>query len=107
MPCCFLVIRGKLTPNRVDYDEESDIYYKNLDFGWNTGFRAENAKADISDDKSKLYTQFELINQWYDVEGDPVATAIAECQITYSIKKSNDKTYLRFENMEILKKLVD
>ena len=93
--------------NVFDYDEESDIYYKNLDFGWNTGFRAENAKADISDDKSKLYTQFELINQWYDVEGDPVPTAIAECQITYSIKKSNDKMYLRFENMEILKKLVD
>ena len=93
--------------NVFDYDEESDIYYKNLDFGWNTGFRAENATADISDDKSKLYTQFELINQWYDVEGDPVATAIAECEITYSINKSNDKIYLQFENMEILKKLVD
>jgi len=93
--------------NVFDYDEESDIYYKNLDFGWNTGFKAENVTADISEDKSKLFTQFELINQWYDVEGDPVATAIAECQITYSIKKSNDKMYLQFENMEILSKLVD
>ena len=80
---------------------------KNLDFGWNTGFKAENVTADISEDKSKLFTQFKLINQWYDVEGDPVATAIAECQITYSIKKSNDKMYLQFENMEILSKLVD
>ena len=90
-----------------DYDEESNIYYKNLDFGWNTGYIAENVTADISDDKSKLYTQFELINQWYDVEGDPVSTAIAECKITYSIITSNDKTYLQFVNMEIVKKLVD
>ena len=48
-----------------------------------------------------------MINQWYDVEGDPVSTAIAECKITYSIITSNDKTYLQFENMEIVKKLVD
>ncbi|MDD3752030.1 MAG: hypothetical protein PHU60_08300 [Tissierellia bacterium] len=93
--------------NVFDYDEESDIYYKNLDFGWATAYRAENVTADISDDKSKLFTQFELINQWYDVEGDPVPTAIAECEITYSINKSNDKIYLQFENMEILSRLVD
>lgn len=93
--------------NVFNYDEESDIYYKNLDFGWVTGFRAENATAGISDDKSKIYTQFELINQWYDVEGDPVPTAIAECEITYSINKSNDKIYLQFENMEILSRLVE
>lgn len=93
--------------NVFDYDEESDIYYKDLDFGWATAYRAENVRADISDDKSKLFTQFELINQWYDVEGDPVATAIAECEITYSINKSNDKIYLQFENMEILSSLVD
>jgi hypothetical protein len=90
-----------------DYDEESDIYYKNLDFGWNTPYRAENVTANISDDKSKLYTEFELINLWYDVEGDPVPTAIAKCQITYSINKSDDKIYLQYENMEILSKLVD
>jgi hypothetical protein len=90
-----------------DYDEESDVYYKNLDFGWNTGYRAENVTADISDDKSKLYTKFELINQWYDVEGDPVPTAIAECEITYSINKNNDKIYLQFENIEVVSKLVD
>ena len=93
--------------NVFDYDEESDIYYKDLDFGWATAYRAENVRADISDDKSKLFTQFELINQWYDVEGDPVPTAIAECEITYSINKSNDKIYLQFENMEILSSLVD
>lgn len=90
-----------------DYDEESDIYYKNLDFGWNTAYIADNVKANISDDKSKLYTEFELINLWYDVEGDPVATAIAKCKITYSINKSTDKTYLQYENMEILSKLVN
>ena len=104
MPCCFLVIRGKLRPNRVDYDEESDIYYKNLDFGWNTGFRAGNATADISDDKSKLYTQFELINQWYDVEGR--SRTNCNCRMPNNILYK-EKTYLRFENMEILKKLVD
>lgn len=93
--------------NVFDYDEESDIYYKDLDFGWATGYRAENVTAEISDDKSKLFTQFEMINQWYDVEGDPVATAIAECEITYSLNKSNDKIYLQFENIEILEKLVD
>ncbi len=60
-----------------------------------------------SDDKSKLYTKFELINQWYDVEGDPVPTAIAECEITYSINKNNDKIYLQFENIEVVSKLVD
>lgn len=91
--------------NVFDYDEESDIYYKNLDFGWNTGCIAENVTANISGDK--LYTKFELINLWYDVDGDPVPTAIAECEITYCINKSNDKIYLRFENMEILSKLVD
>lgn len=90
-----------------DYDEESDIYYKDLDFGWNTPYRAENVTANVSDDKLKLYTEFELINLWYDVEGDPVPTAIAKCQITYSINKSNDKIYLQYENMEILSKLVD
>ena len=90
-----------------DYDQESDTFYKILDFGWNTAYRTENVTAILSDDKTKLYTQFELINQWYDVEGDPVATAIAECKITYSIITSNDKTYLQFENMEIVKKLVD
>ena len=90
-----------------DYDQESDTYYKNLDFGWNTAYRAEDTTAKISDDKSKLYTQFQLINQWYDVGGDPVPTAIAECKITYSIISSNDRTYLQFKNMEILKKLVD
>lgn len=66
-----------------DYDEESDTYYKDLDFGWNTAYIAENITADISDDESKLYTKFELINLWFDVEGDPVPTAIAECEITY------------------------
>lgn len=90
-----------------NYDEESDTYYKNLDFGWNTAYRADNAIADINDNKSKLYTQFELINQWYDVGGDPVPTVVAECKITYSIITSNDKTYLQFENMEIIKKLVN
>jgi len=90
-----------------DYDEESDIYYKDLDFGWNTGCIAENVTANISDDKSKLYTEFELINLWYDVEGDPVPTAIATCEITYSINKSNDKIYLQYENMEILSNLVN
>lgn len=93
--------------DNLNYDEESDIYYRNLDFGWNTPYRTENVSAEISDDKSKLYTQFELINQWYDVEGDPVPTAIAECKITYSIITDNDKDYLQFENMEILTKLVD
>lgn len=34
-----------------DYDKESNIYYKNLDFGWNTGYIAENVTANISDDK--------------------------------------------------------
>ena len=90
-----------------DYDEKSDTYYKNLDFGWNTAYRVENVTADISDDKSKLYTHFILINQWYDVEGDPVPTAIADCKITYSIITSNDKTYLQFENMDLVSKLVD
>lgn len=90
-----------------DYDEESGVYYKDLDFGWNTGYIAENVTAKISDDKSKLYTQFELINQWYDVEGDPVPTAIAECEITFSINKNNDKIFLQFENIEIVSKLVD
>lgn len=90
-----------------DYDEESDIYYKNLDFGWNTGFKAENATADISNDKLKLHTKFELINIWHDVDGDPVPTAIAECKITYGINKSKDKTYLQFENMEVLQRLAD
>lgn len=89
-----------------DYDEESDIYYKNLDFGWNTPYRAENVTANVSDDKSKLYTEFDLINLWYDVEGDPVPTSIAKCEITYRINKINDKTYLQYENMEI-SKLVD
>ncbi len=90
-----------------DYDKESDTYYKNLDFGWNTAYRAENVTAEISDDKLKLYTQFQLINQWYDVGGDPVPTAIAECKITYSIISSNDRTYLQFKNMEIVNKLVN
>ena len=93
--------------DKFDYDEESDTYYKNLDFGWNTAYRAENVTADTSDDKSKLYTRFQLINQWYDVEGDPVPTAIAECKITYSIVKSNEKIYLQFENMEIVSELVN
>lgn len=88
-----------------DYDEESDIYYKNLDFGWNTGYIAENVTANISEDKLKLYTKFELINLWYDVEGDPVPTAIADCEITYSINKSDDKIYLQFENIEIESKI--
>ncbi|NYB75595.1 hypothetical protein HZF24_15715 [Sedimentibacter hydroxybenzoicus DSM 7310] len=88
-----------------DYNKETDIYYRNLDFGWNTAYIAENTTADIIDDK--LYTKFELINLWYDVEGDPVPTAIAECEITYSINKSNDKTYLQFESMETLSKLVN
>ena len=61
--------------------------------------------ADISDDKLKLYTKFDLINLWYDVGGDPVPTAIAECEITYSINKSNDKIYLQFENIEIVSKI--
>lgn len=51
-------------------------------------------------------TQFELINRWYDIGGDPVPTVVAECKITYSIITSNDKTCLKFENMEI-KKLVN
>lgn len=88
-----------------DYDEESDIYYKNLDFGWNTGYIAENVTANISDDKLKLYTKFELINLWYDVGGDPVPTAIADCEITYSINKSDGKIYLQFENIEIESKI--
>ncbi|GEM_PF-839304 len=88
-----------------DYDEESDIYYKNLDFGWNTPYIAENVTADISDDKLKLYTKFELINLWYDVGGDPVPTAIAECEITYCINKNNDKIYLQFEDIEIISKM--
>ncbi|WP_312810816.1 hypothetical protein [Sedimentibacter sp.] len=88
-----------------NHNKETDIYYKNLDFGWNTGYIAENTTADIIDDK--LYTKFELINLWYDVEGDPVPTAIAECEIIYSINKSNDKTYLQFESMETLSKLVN
>ncbi len=88
-----------------DYDEKSDTYYKNLDFGWNTGYIAENVTAGISDDKLKLYTKFDLVNLWYDVAGDPVPTAIAECEITYSINKSNDKIYLQFENIEIVSKI--
>ena len=84
-----------------DYDEESDIYYKNLDFGWNTAYIAENLTADISDDKLKLYTKFELINLWYNVGGDPVPTAVADYEITYSINKSDDKIYMQFENIEI------
>jgi len=41
------------------------------------------------------------------VEGDPVPTSVAECEITYSINKSNDKIYLQFETMKTLVKLVD
>ncbi len=37
--------------NVFDYEEESDTYYKNLDFSWNTGYIAENVTANISDDK--------------------------------------------------------
>jgi len=48
--------------NVFDYDEESDIYYKDLDFGWNTGFIAENVTANISDDKSKLYNYIQNLN---------------------------------------------
>jgi len=93
--------------NVFDYDEESNIYYKNLDFGWHTGYTAENVTANISDDKLKLYTKFELINLWYNVGGDPVATAIADCEIIYSINKSNDKRYLQFENIEVVSKIED
>ncbi len=88
-----------------DYEEKSDVYYKILDFGWNTPYIAENVTAHISDDKLKLYTKFELINLWYDVGGDPVPTAIADCEITYSINKNDDKIYLQFENIEIESKL--
>ncbi len=90
-----------------DYDKESNIYYKNLDFGWNTAYIAENVTANISDDKLKLYTRFELINLWYNVGGDPVPTAIAECEITYCINKSNDKIYFQFENIEVVSKIED
>ena len=55
----------------------------------------------------KLYTNFDLINLWYDVEGDPVPTAIANCDITYNIKQSNDKYYLQFEDMKVVSKLID
>lgn len=88
-----------------DCEEESNTYYKNLDFGWNTGYIADKVTANIID--NKLYTNFELINLWYDVGGDPVPTAIAECEITYCINKSNDKIYLQFKKMKILSKLVN
>lgn len=88
-----------------DYDQETGTYYKNLDFGWNTPYIAENVRANISDEKSKLHTKFELINLWHDIEGDPVPTAIADCEITYSINKSDAGIYLRFENIEIDSKI--
>lgn len=88
-----------------NYDEKLKTYYKDLDFGWTTGYIAENITASISEDKLKLYTKFELINLWYDVAGDPVPTAFADCEITYSINESNNKIYLRFENIEVVSKV--
>ncbi len=89
----------------LTYDEESAIYYRNLDFGWTTGYIAENVTADISDDKLKLYTNFELIDLWYNVGRDPIATAVADCEMAFSVNKSNDKIYLQFENIEVVSKV--
>ena len=86
-------------------EEEKNAHYLNLDFGWNNPYIADNLTAYIMD--GKLYTNFDLINLWYDVEGDPVPTAIANCDITYNIKQSNDKYYLQFEDMKVVSKLID
>lgn len=83
-----------------DYDEETDIYYKCLDFGWNTGYIADNITASISDNKSELYTSFGLINLWYSVDGDPVPTCIADCKIMFNIVKDENRSYLRFERID-------
>ncbi|QSX06676.1 hypothetical protein JYG23_04265 [Sedimentibacter sp. zth1] len=85
--------------NLFDYDEETDTYYKCLDFGWDTGNRAKNITASISDDKLELYTNFEFIDIWYGYEEYPEPPTIADCKITYSIVKNNEKFYLRFKDM--------
>jgi len=96
---------------------EVNLVYKSIrDLACDIDCRYENIYIDIPGGFAAystfpgliFYTYDKEVNNdvclylWYDVEGEPVPTAIAICQITYSINKSNDKTYLQYENMEIL-----
>lgn len=51
-------------------------------------------------------TKFELIDLWHNVGGDPVPTAIADCDITYSIIKAMIKYTCDLKILKLYLKLI-